>query len=115
MIITELDKPLTAEEARYIALNNKDDSKDRGDFRKLMEHIRDHASFGHTRYSSQSFPKCREYFYSQNSLEALKKVGFRVIEKRAMHWDNDTNDWSTDKPALDHFGREQFFVEIYWG
>lgn len=115
MIITDLDKPLTAEEARYIALNNKDDSKDRNDFRNLMKVIRNYASFGHTRYSTAPFEKPRENFYSETVQNALRSVGFRVIEKRSVHWDEEKQDWDQNKPRLDAQGREQFFIEIYWG
>lgn len=115
MIITEFDAPLAAEDARKISLNNRDDSVDRSHFRELMAKIKYGASFGHTRLSTSGCPQCREYFYSENVQNALRALGYRVIEKRAYAWDSEAKDFSKSKPHLDHSGRETFFLEITWG
>ena len=112
MIITQFDNPITAEEARQISLTNKDDSVDRYRLRSLMEEIRSAASFGYTRY--QGFPKNKDLMPSERVCDALRSMGYKVTVKRAYHWDDDKKDWS-DRPQLDQFGREQFFIEITWG
>ncbi len=113
MIITEFDGPLTAEDARKISINNRDDSVDRTRFRGIMECIKQAASYGHTRLITQEQPK----FYSPSEFvqKALRSLGYRVVEKRAYKWDEEKKDWSTEKPYLDSMGREQFFLEITWG
>lgn len=112
MIITEFDLPLTAEDARKIALHNRDDSIDRSRFRELMAYIRQCASVGYTRYVS--FPQTRSLVASEHVQNALRSMGYKVTEKRAYKWDKEANDWS-DRPQLDHSGRETFFLEITWG
>jgi hypothetical protein len=117
MIITEFDGPLTAEDARKIAINNRDDSVDRSQFRSLMNAIRDAASRGYTRHVTQPKPKDKGYFdhpteFVQN---ALRSFGFKVVEKRAYLWDSVTRDYSNNKPFLSNDGRDQFFLEITWG
>lgn len=115
MIISEHDKPLTAEDARKISLTNRDDSVDRYHFRELMEQIKHQASFGHTRYSTALTPRARSHMYSQTVQDALRSMGYRVIEKRAMEWDEESHTFSSEKPILDACKRETFFLEITWG
>lgn len=115
MIITDLDRPLTAEDARKISLNNRDDSVDRYYFRDLMSSILLDASFGRTRHTTAMSPRCRINMYSKNVQDALRSMGYKVVEKRVMEYDEEKKDFSTDRPKLDHGGREQFFLEITWG
>lgn len=112
MIITKFDNPTTAEEARQISLANKDDSRDRTDFRDLMDHIRQCASFGYTRF--QTMIENVDRTPSEHVCNALRSMGYKVVTKRAYKYDDEMGRWS-DKPWLDHDGREQFFVEITWG
>ena len=112
MIITQFDHPTTAEEARQISLANKEDSLDRTQFREIMQWIRHSSSIGHTRYQSQ--PANKDRTPSEHLCMVLRSMGYKVTTKRAYQWDNDKKDWS-DKPYIDHVGREQFFVEITWG
>jgi len=113
MIITEFDNPLTAEDARKIALNNRDDSTDRIRLRELMEQIKKSASYGYTRTITS--PKSRDFHPSELVQKTLRSFGFKVLEKRAYQWDKERQDWSKEKPALDFEGKEQFFLEITWG
>lgn len=115
MIITQLDTPITAEEARQVSLANKDDSEDRYNFRDLMQNIRYQASFGYTRYTTALNPKPRSRIPSKNVQDALRSMGYKVIEKRAMEWDDEKKGFSDEKPKLDHAKRETFFLEITWG
>jgi len=48
MLITDFDKVLTAQEAKLISQDNKDESIARYDVRCWMERIADKASFGFT-------------------------------------------------------------------
>lgn len=112
MIITKFDLPTTAEEARQISLSNKDDSQDRTNFRMLMTNIRHSASFGYTRY--QTMIANADRTPSEHVCNALRSMGYKVFIKRAYKYDDKKKDWS-DKPWLDHDGREQFFTEITWG
>ena len=112
MIITQFDHPTTAEEARQISLANKEDSSDRSRFRYLMGQIREIASMGHTRF--QSTPSNKDFTPSEHVCEILRSMGYKVTIKRAYQWDEQKKNWS-DRPWLDHSGREQFFVEITWG
>lgn len=112
MVITELDKPLTAEDARKISLNNKDDSADRMHFRHLMVSIKEQASFGHTRYISSSAIK--DFIPSERVQNHLRNLGYKVTQKRAYIWDSNEKKYS-DRPSLNQEGREQFFLEITWG
>ncbi len=112
MIITQFDHPTTAEEARQISLANKEDSRDRSNFRQLMSQIRESASMGYTRY--QSMPANKDFSPSEHVCEVLRSMGYKVSVKRAYLYDDKKKDWS-DKPWLDHAGREQFFVEVTWG
>lgn len=113
MIINEFENPLTAEDARKISINNRDDSRDRTDFRYLMASIRDAASVGHTRFVT--IQRSKYLTPSEQVQKALSSFGYRVVEKRAYQWDNEANKWSDSKPALDSVGNEQFFLEITWG
>lgn len=113
MIITEFDSPLTAEDARKIAINNRDDSADRIKFRYLMSCIRESASLGCTRFVSM--PEARSMIASEHVQKALRSMGYKITEKRAYQWDEKNKDWSLEKPALDFAGRETFFLEITWG
>jgi hypothetical protein len=113
MIITEFDKPLTAEDARKISINNRDDSIDRGNFRDIMSQIQYASSIGHTRLITSQ--KCRSLAPSEMVQKTIRSFGFRVIEKRAYKWDEKIKDYSTEHPLLDFDGREQFFLEITWG
>jgi hypothetical protein len=112
MIITDLDTPLTAEDARKISINNREDSVDRSCFRLLMQNIKYSASFGHTRF--QTSPQTKERGPSEHVCDALRSMGYKVTIKRAYRYDSDKKEWS-DKPLLDYQGREQFFAEITWG
>lgn len=112
MIITDLDSPLTAEDARKVSLANRDDSDDRRMFRTIMQRIHCAASFGYTRY--QSVPMTADQNPSQHVVAALTSMGYRVIVKKAYKWDDDMGKWS-DKPLLGPSGRELSFFEITWG
>ena len=112
MIITQFDHPTTAEEARQISLSNKEDSRERSHFREMMLMIREVASMGYTRY--QSYPKNRDLTPNEHVCDVLRSMGYKVHIKRAYQWDYEKKTWS-DKPSLDHSGREQFFIEITWG
>lgn len=112
MIITEFDKPLTAEDARKIAINNKDDSLDRSAFRTTMEQIRHASSYGSTRLIT--YPANSDMVPGEAVQNALRSFGYRVVQKRAYQWDSLKKSYS-DRPELDSSGREQFFLEITWG
>lgn len=112
MIITDLDKPITADEARQIALRNKEDSLERNLFREIMEGIRERASWGMTRYVSR---KIVRIYNIEQITQAIQSVGFRVVVKRAMSWDEINKKFFEDRPELNCDGREQFFIEVYWG
>lgn len=112
MIITQFDHPTTAEEARQISLANKEDSKDRHEFRNLMNNILCSASFGSTRY--QTMPRNSDFMPSEHVCKVLRSMGYAVTHKRAYLWDQNTGKWS-DKPWLDTSGREQYLTEITWG
>jgi hypothetical protein len=112
MIITEHDKPLTAEDARKISINNRDDSLDRTRFRELMGSIKEYASYGYTRHITT--PKIRDLHPGEQVQNVLRSFGYRVIEKRAYEWDSEKKEYS-DRPLLSHDKREQFFLEITWG
>lgn len=112
MIITEFDKPLTAEDARKIALNNKEESVDRIRFREIMQSIRECASWGSTRYISM--PATKDQSPSEHVQALLVSFGYKVTVKRAYQWDNEKKEYS-DKPWLSFNGREQFVTEITWG
>lgn len=112
MIITEHDKPLTAEEARKISNNNKEESIDRIRFREIMHGIRESASWGQTRHFMYAAPKDR--MPSEYVQDILRSFGYKVSVKRAYLWDEQKKDWS-DKPYLSPDGREQFVAEITWG
>lgn len=112
MIITQFDQPTTAEEARQISLANKEDSRDRQQFRDFMTMIRINASVGYTRY--QTSPNIIDYTPSEHVCIVLRSMGYKITVKRAYQYDDKKKDWS-DKPLLSHDGREQFFTEITWG
>lgn len=113
MIITEFDAPLAAEDARKISMNNRDDSDDRFRFRDIMTGIKQSASFGYTRFVTMYRPKA--FHPSEHVQNALRSMGYNVVEKRPYKWDEEKKTWSSDKPLLDSDGREQFFLEITWG
>lgn len=113
MIINEFDCPLTAEDARKIAINNRDDSEERQQFRSIMMVIRDAASKGYTRHIT--WPKPRGWDLPNEKVQdALRSFGYRVVEKRAYEWDDKKKAYS-DRPMLSYDKREQFFLEITWG
>jgi len=118
MIITEFDCPLTAEDARKISLNNREDSKDRSKFREIMTQIKEAASHGHTRLLTTHSTKAIGNLYgdhpSDHVQNVLRSFGFKVIEKRAYEWNSDYKTYS-DKPLLNFEKRETFFLEITWG
>jgi hypothetical protein len=112
MILTQFDKPLTAEEARKISLSNREESTDRIRFREIMHGIRESASWGHTRYFM--YAAVIDRMPSDHVQAILKSMGYNVVVKRAYLWDEKEKKWS-DKPYLSHDGREQFVAEITWG
>jgi hypothetical protein len=119
MIITEFDGPLTAEDARKISINNREDSEDRVRFRALMADIKHSASFGYTRLCTS--PECKNLspaqwgrHPSEHVQNALRSFGFRVVEKKAYEYDAKLHGYC-DRPMLNPDKREQFFLEITWG
>lgn len=112
MIITDLDLPLTAEDARKIAMNNREDSVDRIRFREIMHGIRECSSWGSTRH--YIYPSVKERMPSEHVCEILRSMGYKVSINRSYQWDSEKKERS-DKPDVDSNGREQFFAEITWG
>jgi hypothetical protein len=112
MIITDLDRPLTAEEARKIAMNNREDSADRCLFREIMQAIREVSSWGSTRYVM--LPAVKERMPTDHVCRILLSMGYKVSVKRSYKWDSEGKEY-TDKPDIDSSGREQFYAEITWG
>ncbi len=115
MTITDLDKVITAEDARKISLNNKDDSLDRKVFRDLMDNIQEQASWGYTRYTTAPWPTLKENIANDIVLAALQKLGFKVQVKRAMKWNEEKKEFFSDRPSLNSEGRETYFIEVMWG
>jgi hypothetical protein len=94
MLITQEDKMLTAYEAKFISMNNRDDSEDRTDLRNLMQCIHYYASVGHTEYMEMPFSG-RKKPYNDAVVGKLKELGYgveRIVTPNGYYgkWDGHT-------------------------
>lgn len=105
ILVTEADQPITAAEARRIALANKDESIGRSLFRDVMTQIRHYMTFG----SESTYIELKPFQAGcvVQVVEMLTELGFRVDINDKEFWDPGTGATTPRKVGMTVIWAEQ--------